>query len=100
MEKNLNKYLTMDEAAKQVTITSDMIHALVISDRIPYFSDKGTIKVAPADVVEAIDELIGNSIKKARQSVKTREKANGMFKPETQPKAPIPETPIEELSAE
>lgn len=95
MEKNLDKYITLTDAVKQVTITAEMIHSLVITNRIPFFNDRGTIKVAPADVVEVLDELIGNSIKKARQSIKVREKGKKLFPPE--PPAREGETPAEEI---
>jgi hypothetical protein len=79
MEKNLNKYVTLEEAAKGNYITPQMITILVQNNRLPFFCDKGTIKVFPGDVAAALSEMFGVEEKKVKK------------------KAPIPETPPEEV---
>ena len=81
MEKNLNKYLTVEEAAKQAYITAQMISTLAQNNQIPFFCDKGTIKVFPGDVSLAINEMFGLAEEKKR--MKNKE--------------PVPETPPEEI---
>lgn len=80
MEKNLNKYLTIEEAAKQNYITPQMITILVQNNRLPFFCDKGSIKVFPGDVGLAIGEMFGVEEKKKKKTI-----------------VPIPETSPEEV---
>jgi len=67
MEKNLNKYLSLEEAAKQNYITPQMITILLQNNRLPFFSDKGNIKVFPGDITTALNEMFGVEEKKARK---------------------------------
>ena len=67
MEKNLNKYMTVEEASKQNYITPQMIAILVQNNRLPFFCDRGTIKVFPGDVAAALSEMFGVEEKKVRK---------------------------------
>jgi hypothetical protein len=80
MEKNLNKYLTIEEASKQNYVTPQMINILVQNNRLPFFCDKGTVRVFPGDVAAAIGEMFGVEEKKKKKGT-----------------VPIPETPPEEI---
>ncbi len=50
MERNLSKFLTLEEAAKEVYLTAGMIELLCTWNRIPYFRDIAQYLVNPEDV--------------------------------------------------
>lgn len=67
MEKNLSKYKTVEEASKGSYITPTMIDMLVMNNRIPFYSDRGTIMVFPGDITTAINEMFGVEEKKRKK---------------------------------
>ena len=56
MERNLNKYLPLEEAAKAGCITASMIELLCVWNRIPYFRDIDQYLVNPEDVQQFLDK--------------------------------------------
>jgi len=50
MERNLSKFLTLEEAAKEGFLTASMIELLCVWNRIPYFRDIEQYLVNPEDV--------------------------------------------------
>lgn len=56
MERNLSKYLPLEEAAKSGCITASMIELLCVWNRIPYFRDIDQYLVNPEDVRLFLDK--------------------------------------------
>jgi len=56
MERNLSKYLPLEEAAKAGCITAGMIELLCVWNRIPYFRDIDQYLVNPEDVQQFLDK--------------------------------------------
>jgi len=58
MEKDLNKYLTPEQASKKNYLTAEMIQQLCERRFIPFFQDREEILVNPDDIKEYLEREI------------------------------------------
>ena len=56
MERNLNKFVSLEEAAKEGYLTAGMIELLCVWNRIRYFRDIDQYLVNPEDVRQFLDK--------------------------------------------
>ena len=78
MEKNLNKYIKLEEATKRAYLTVELIQMLCSRRFIPYFQDKDDVLVNPEDIEEYLKDKIMGPLYKMKMIKRKKE-----TKPET-----------------